>query len=252
MHVSLETARRGYMNVKQNTFLDRMNDEFFKPRGLYCLIIKYDPKSDEPDEIVDLETKLVSQVAKRETEDKAKWKTAFRGAADKTRHDEEMPDFAPLIFPELDRLEETQKENEVKRFGHVLGDYYDRRAQAKFDAGHEGSKLAGLAGETQFASRYSDPNHPASQGGLISTVSGGNVQLKGPLTRLRESPRTKLSRFSVGQKVKPEAGKPRKRERPVKRLFRQDVLYLMVVNLPSREEQEAVLAELERLKKEKA
>lgn len=44
IHLSVEGARRTYMNAKQNNFLDRMNDEFFKPRGLYCMIIKFDPK----------------------------------------------------------------------------------------------------------------------------------------------------------------------------------------------------------------
>lgn len=41
IHLSIEAGRRSYMNVQQNKFLDRLNDDFFKPRGLYCLIVKY-------------------------------------------------------------------------------------------------------------------------------------------------------------------------------------------------------------------
>ena len=33
VHVSIEAGRRGYMNYEQNQFFDRLNDEFFKPRG---------------------------------------------------------------------------------------------------------------------------------------------------------------------------------------------------------------------------
>ena len=136
------------------------------------MIIKYNPKSDEPDETVDATLKTVQAVANRDVEDRAKWKNLFQGSAGKVKHEEEIPDFAPLVFPQLDSMSDHAKE---KRRSNTLAtsfaEYYDRRGQAKFDGKAEGSKLAGLSGEKEFASRFSDPNHPASQGGLIQTVT---------------------------------------------------------------------------------
>lgn len=250
IHLSIEAGRRSYMNNQQNKFLDHMNDEFFKPRGLYCMIIKYDPKSDEPEETIDVTTNTIAQVAKRDDEDRAKWKNLYQGSAGKVERDEEIPDFAPLVFPELDKLDDQQKENAVKHFGHFLAEYYDRKGQAKFDAENEGTKLAGVTGEKEFASRYSDPNHPASQGGLVSTFSGGKVQYTGPLQKLTQRRNDRRSRLGITRQVGPEARKQRRDMRPMRKFLKQDVLYLMVVNLPTKEEQEIVLAELERAKQE--
>lgn len=38
----------------------------------------------------------------------------------------------------------------------------------------------------QFASRYSDPNHPASNGSLISLLTGGHVNPKAGVDNLRQ------------------------------------------------------------------
>ena len=238
------------MNAQQNKFLDHMNDEFFKPRGLYCMIIKYDPKSSEPEETVDVTANITAQVAKRDDEDRAKWKNLFQGSAGKAEHEEEVPDFAPLVFPKLDKLNDEQKENDVKHFGTFLGEYYDRRGQAQFDAENEGSKLAGVTGEKEFASRYSDPNHLASQGGLVSTFSGGKVQYTGPIQKITDRRNARRSRLGITRQAGPEGRKQRKSQRPMRKFLKQDVLYLMIVNMPTREEQDIVLAELEEAKQE--
>ena len=215
------------------------------------MIIKYNPKSDEPDETVDATTKTVQAVANRDDEDRAKWKNLFQGSAGKVKHEEEVPDFAPLIFPQLDSMSDHAKENAVKHFGHFLAEYYDRRGQAKFDGKAEGSKLAGLTGEKEFASRFSDPNHPASQGGLIQTVTGGSVQYQGPLQKLTSRRNARRSRLGISRQAGPDARKQRKDNRPTRKMLKQDVLYLMVVNMPTKEEMDTVLAALEQAQKEK-
>ncbi len=172
IHLSVEAGRRAYMNKEENKFLDRMNDEFFKPRGLFAMVIKFDPKSDEPDGTIDVTTGINQKVAKRDDDDRSNWKNYFQGSSGKTHHEDEIPEFAPLVFPELDNLPEEKKEGAVKHFGSFMGEYYDRRGQAKFDAENEDSKLSGVTGEHEFASRYSDPNSAASKGGLVSTFSG--------------------------------------------------------------------------------
>ena len=251
IHLAIEGGRRTYMNAKQNQFLDRMNDEFFKPRGLYCLIIKYDPKSDEPEETIDITTNTVQQISKRDDENRAKWKNLFSGSAGKVEHDEEIPDFAPLVFPQLDNMNDKQKENAVKHFGSFMAEYHDRRGQAKFDSENVDSKLANLGPEKTFASRFSDPNHPASQGGLVQTFSGGKVQYKGPLQKITDRRNVRRSRLGISRQAGREGRTQRKNQRPLRKALRQDVLYLMVVNMPTKEEMDLVLSELEKSKNEK-
>lgn len=135
---------------------------------------RYDPKSDDPEADVDISAGINQKVAKRDDSERSKWKNIYQGTAGKTKEDE-IPDFAPLEFPQLDNLSDGQKENAVKHFGHFLGEYYDRRGQAKFDNANADSKLAGVTGEKQFASIYSDPNHPVQSGRLVETLTGGKV-----------------------------------------------------------------------------
>lgn len=47
VHVGVETSRRAYIHYQQNEYLDSMNEQFFKPRGLYCLVMNYKPSSEE-------------------------------------------------------------------------------------------------------------------------------------------------------------------------------------------------------------
>ena|SRR6266536_5715420 len=40
--------------------------------------------------------------------------------------------------------------------------------------------------DQQFASRYSDPNHPASNGSLVSLLTGGHVNPRAGVDKLRQ------------------------------------------------------------------
>ena len=236
------------MNSKTNTYIDRMNEDFFKPRGLYALLITYKPKSNDVELDMDVENNIVGLVGKRDEENRARWKNLLSSTAGKTTHEEEIPEFAPLVFPQLDDLNEQQKQNAVKQFGSFLSEYMDRKSQAKFDGVHENSKLAGVHPEHQFASRYSDPNNPASQGGLVSTITGGNYQYTGPLQRLTDRRNARRSKFGISRQAGAEGRTQRRNKRPIRRFLTPDAIYLMVVNYPSKEEQEAVLEELEQAK----
>lgn len=250
IHLSIEGGRRMYMNSKENTFLDRMNEEYFKPRGLYALLITYKPNSKEPEETLDITTKTVGEVGKRDQEARSKWKNLLSASAGKMEHEEEVPEFASLVFPALDNMDDQKKQNAVKHFGSFMADYTDRRSQAKFDGAHEDSKLAGLHPDHHFASRYSDPNHPASQSGLVSTLSGGNVQYKGPLQKMSDRRNARKSKLGISRQAGREGMKQRRNKRPLRKFLTPDAVYLMVVNYPTKEEQELVLEELEQAKKD--
>jgi hypothetical protein len=85
-----------------------------------------------------------------------------------------LGEVAPLIYPSLDAAAAHPNSSAFKRASKFLQDYGDRRAQAVYNAQHPGSTL-GNPQEIKFVSRYSDPNHPASSGSLISLVTGGHV-----------------------------------------------------------------------------
>ena len=102
-----------------------MNERLFQPRGLYALIMCYKPNSDNATEIVDLETQVVLSAAKGGVTG-SKFKTASG-----TSHGEiQMPEAAPLIFPDLQGARERQ--NVFQKTAGFFGNYSDRRAQAVF------------------------------------------------------------------------------------------------------------------------
>jgi hypothetical protein len=59
------------------------------------------------------------------------------------------------------------------------------------------------------------------------------------------------SSLGISTQAGSEGRKQKRDHRPMRKFLKQDVLYLMVVNLPTKEVQEVVLAELEKAKQEK-
>ncbi len=106
-----------------------MNEKFFRPRGLYAMIITFKPYSSKASEDVDWDQKINADVATRGEGKGHK----FGGTSGKTFKDIDVPESAPLIFPKLDAASDEQKKATVKATGKfLLGDYYDRRSRAKF------------------------------------------------------------------------------------------------------------------------
>ncbi|KAG9233221.1 hypothetical protein BJ875DRAFT_485346 [Amylocarpus encephaloides] len=231
--------------TRTKTYLDRMNDEFFKPRGLYY---------------------MTSALASKLT------LSSMEGAfgkleisKDTTRNELEMPEATLLVYPSLDALaagdshEALQKKNGMKDSQDFVSDYMDRRAQAKFACEHPDSSLP--TGAVKSTSRYADPNSKANTGGIVGLVTGGavtkdQVRVRGgrerrrPLQTLLIAGKeliTSKGGKSKGKAVEveePEVGEHEHRSRrDVRRELlglkdRQgatDVYYLMIVNLPSEE-----------------
>jgi hypothetical protein len=246
IHLSVEGARRGYLHYKQNKYLDEMNEKFFKPRGLYCMIIKHKLSRNELYETVDIDRNIAQEVTERDTANRSMWKNLVSASAGTTKHEEEVPEAAPLIFPYLEILDEKQKENEIRRFGHVMQDYFDRRSHAQFEAQHPDSKIP-TAPRKESAGRYADPNHPASQGGMVSIVTGGKYNpTSSRLSGMQERRNARRARLDLsGQPTGPNASEQRKQQRPLRRMLKEDALYLIVVNMPSKDEMAKVMAEIE-------
>jgi hypothetical protein len=92
---------------------------------------------------------------------------------------------APLVYPTLDKVASEmsgdgapQMQSAYKRSSAFVANYLDRRAQAEyFGTQGEGSSLnvPGATDGQKFATRYSDPNHPANSGGILALLTDGVV-----------------------------------------------------------------------------
>ncbi|TKA77697.1 hypothetical protein B0A55_04006 [Friedmanniomyces simplex] len=181
---------------RTNNFLDKMNDDLFKPAGLYAFIMKYKGDDDANPfsnafgfrgEKIDMST---NQIIAKYAGTLSEQGTGGRGMGERmrdlrvasgtTRGSMRMPEAAPLIFPDIDNAvardgaEETFKDK-AKDAKFFLADYLDRRAQAQYARDDPRSNLALPEEQRSFRSRLADPNHPMYQGraGLMSLATGG-------------------------------------------------------------------------------
>ncbi|MCJ1380685.1 hypothetical protein MMC17_003793 [Xylographa soralifera] len=241
VQVVFGVAKEMHSRTRSNSFLDQLNEKFFQPRGLYCIIMTYKPDSTSSHETVDISETIQSKIDPSGSSWHEKM-NKIKASSGKTYGELEMPLAAPLIYPSLDAAadatsNEKQKQNALKKSQKFVADYYDRRAQATY-AGENMESSLSVPQTTEFASRYSDPNHAANNGSLISLITGGNIN---PQPR-QDDRRNRLSdrrekRGGPSSMVMPSGtSKGGKKERPIRRLLKKDVLYLIIVNMPTEEE----------------
>ncbi|PTU22337.1 hypothetical protein P175DRAFT_0473151 [Aspergillus ochraceoroseus IBT 24754] len=161
---------------KTNTFFDKINEEFFRPRGLFCLVMTWDPESSSTFTQFNLNTTISTAVEHGGPGFTNKLKHKLKSSDGKTAGELPFPEAAPLIFPDLDddlgsnaaegKLKGTKKRKEF------VDNYLDRRSQAKFIMENPDSAL-NLAPKPKFTSRYADPTHPASSGDFLGLITGG-------------------------------------------------------------------------------
>ncbi|KAJ9616352.1 hypothetical protein H2200_000070 [Cladophialophora chaetospira] len=220
VHSTIEAGRRMYITHKYNKYMHNMNEKFFQPRGLYALIMDYKPRSDSATEIVDLQTQVALSAANGgDTGSK------FKVSSGATHNELEMPDAAPLVFPNLNG---NQKQNALQKASEFLGNYSDRRAQAVFAAQNPDSSLITGQPKPEFSSRYADPNHAVNKGGPLAVLTGGKVSLQA-----REQKKKEQENLAAGRPLDEGTGGI---VGGLKRLVRENVMYLMIVKMPSEKE----------------
>lgn len=181
--MAADAASEIHSRAKTNAFLDKTNEEYFKPRGLVALLMTWKPQDSSVVTTVDFD--LGTTITSPSTGSKgmfSKFQSRMKPSSAATSF--EFPETAPLVFPALDELAsatpespgaEAKKQNAIKRSGSFLTDYLDRRAVAKWAGDNPESKMANMAPKPEFRSRYADPSHPASSGDLLAFVTGGKV-----------------------------------------------------------------------------
>lgn len=263
IQVASRTAQELQARYRTNTFLDKMNASLFQPRGLYAMIMTFKPES--PNEryfntnINDATSIALTKSISPPTSSLNASMRNIRLSSGVTKGEMSLPESAPLIYPALDAAAadvastdqalSEKKQNALKSSGGFLADYLDRRAQAEYAGSHPNSRLAGPPPSKQFASRYSDPNHPANSGSIIALLTGGHFDPKARkrVRRVERRARKQGVQLTEVDIKNAEMGrKPMAKQGLIRRVLQKNVLYLMIVNLPTEEEMSGVMKEMER------
>jgi hypothetical protein len=112
-----------------------MNEKFFQPRGLYCMVLTWSPETDATEVGININDTIHKNITP--PEGLAKVVRNFSPSMGRT-NGVAFTETAPLVFPALDKLDDnhsgeakTTKEKMKAAMGFT-GEYFDRRAQAKF------------------------------------------------------------------------------------------------------------------------
>lgn len=198
----------------------------------------YKPGSKDASETLDFDTAAASAVDSRNKDEKASLQN-YKASSGKMLN-QQLPECCPLIFPELEKATGEQKANAFKRSLDFTRDYYDRRGQAEFAARNPDSKLN--VQNPEFAGKHGDPT-TFENSGILGIASGGLID-----PRRRRWERRNMLRERIGRDPVPSGGRPK--GGLVRRQLGENVLYLMVVNMPSDEELQAAKEAEERMKRE--
>lgn len=253
VQVAAGTAIELQRRYRANTFLDQMNEVLFRPRGLYALIMGFKPNMDRPVEMVSIDMDSTALVTQHETHTSGAmdFRNKMKVAQGKTYGEVELGEIAPLIYPSLDAAAADPNSNAFKKASKFLTDYSDKRAQADYAYKHPGSSLANPQ-EIHFVSRYSDPNHPASSGSLISLLTGGHINPQTRKDQRRQFKRESRNQRRIAMGKAPRSTDPDEPRSRIRKLLREDVLYLTIVNMPTEEEMADARQRIAQMKEMKA
>ena len=231
-------------------------------------MITYKPsRSEEKVVEVDHAATAVARAARGEDSEQKKGKRFLNTEAASSRGELSIPEAAPLVFPALDAAAESTSTSrpdlesggqQFTSYREYIRDYLDRRRQAKFAAANPNNPLAMLP-EKPFASKYADPNHQMYHHGPINMVTGGRVDLWAATREKRVQKVRNVevviiqheTKANTSKQAEAEAGRPLTETEKLKaaydrgfttpaayvrRVIQQDVIYLVVCNLPSEED----------------
>ncbi|OJJ39968.1 hypothetical protein ASPWEDRAFT_151531 [Aspergillus wentii DTO 134E9] len=246
---------------RSGNFFDKVNRDFFMPRGLFCLLMTYAPESTEVILDLDINNTITSAMTPGTGFHRIHHKYQTANATTNTTFDQ----FSPLVFPDLKNADKETKEKHNLMVSRMqggmasIGNYYDKRDQAKFIAKDPGSNLA-VGPKPEFTSRYADPMNKAASGSLLALTTGGKftddtilgwMGIEGRSARgAKPSFFGGLADAAVRKATgKNEAEKARAEGRPVPHqstkgfvgggldnMLKRKVVYMMIVNMPSEEE----------------
>lgn len=270
-------ANKGFVKHKTNSMLDKYNEELFGPRGLYCMIMKYDPSTVDP---TDPRLQKSSSSIGNRIGGMAQGQSWLRDpVSGKVQGQHGLPSaVAPLVY--LDKREDHKQflstgsversaeqpqnfKSKAQNAFNNFNDYLDRRARDKYASENQGSIL----------SRPMSTPTNNNKGGLLGLISGGSQDMETKMrkkhARIDEEERRVLDEYHDRMdSIRNQNQSRREIERQLKRLDedyqprlavfrdqRRDVekdvraikncLYLTIVNKPTEAEMAAANAKMD-------
>ncbi|KIW30966.1 uncharacterized protein PV07_02652 [Cladophialophora immunda] len=278
IQVASGTGKELQSRYRRNTYLDQINESLFKPRGLYCMIMTFKP--DNPHDpilgmdLTNLGLSSTDQALVKATsipDSELKQKLAkIRLTSGVSRGELSLPESAPLVYPALDAAAQAaldsaggtsgaaqsalpqSTKDKLHSSSGFLASYLDRRAQASYAGMHPDSRLVMPPPEKKFASRFSDPNHPANSGTILGLLTGGHFDPKAKRRgrKAQRHARWRGYELSEADVRNAEMGRlPRRHQGLIRRVLHKNILYLTVVSLPSESEIRENMLALEKANK---
>ncbi|KAI9683967.1 MAG: hypothetical protein M1820_010906 [Bogoriella megaspora] len=183
---AVQMAAKGAAEVqvrsRANFYLNQMNEKLFKPRGLYALVMGYDPDATQAVSFgqIDMATQSIAKYDLQSNE-QSRWRRFgqdMRSRSGVTNAEEDMPVCAPLVFPSVDAAAgDAEKMGRMKRVGNFLDAYFDKQGQAKYNMEHPDTALGNAVPKPKFHSAYSDPSNPARSGDALALLTAGKLQV---------------------------------------------------------------------------
>jgi hypothetical protein len=271
--VAARTAQEVQGRYRTNKFLDRFNDQYFKPRGMYAMIMTFKP--DRPSDRV-LSTNMMTDgteagLAKSLTPPSGtaagllEQTRKLRATSGTTKGEFSLPAAAPLIYPAIDaaaaRAVETgqplpeKKQNALSSAGVFMSDYMDRRAQAEYADTYAHSALTVPPPPAKkFASRFSDPSHPANSGTILGLLTGGHFDPKAKRRGRKTVRRAAAKGITLSEQDIRNAEMGRRqalglrKQKLIGKILHKNVNYLLICNLPTDEELQEISRRVEAAK----
>ena len=121
------------MFIRTSTYIDKANKNLFAPRGLFAMVVTFQPQSASKVVSVNTSSPLdsVRQYGANRLNPMGNNGTGGGTEDDHAHGAVELPTGAPLVFPSAAELN-SQPQNGFKRAGNVAADYFDRRARASY------------------------------------------------------------------------------------------------------------------------
>ena len=212
IRLAVDTGVELQSRYRTNDFVDKINKEFFRPRGLCCFVMIWKPS------VLSFVTNVtLDSTAVEQDEGERGFLGNFQGGASTSYGNVRFPDAAPLVFPILDQVADSQDKEaltwkaKMAQSMSVTNDYFDRRAQATYAMKNPHSELSRLGAKPEFKSRYADPSHPAASGSLLGLVTGGALSTAGWRRQRRQYRRERMGLVLGGTLInkdgRPEPGR---------------------------------------------
>jgi len=245
--IELQTRHRS------NGFLDLVNEKLFKPRGLYALVMAFDPASTR--KIEERSVSLADTISKVDRHGDAETSTfsmesmkhslqSIRIKSGTTKGEFEMPEAAALVFPKVDAALEqlgnqamseekkdeamaTKIKTKFQHAGAFVADYADRRAQAVYNMRNPTTTLAHAGAKPEFKSKLADPAPPANSGSLLGLLTGGTFD---PLHRKRERRLARRERKNERRIARGRAARPIRRDATGQRVKKRKGIISRIIN----------------------